>query len=1738
MSSLNPVPTDVLRLRVEFDAKVNYAMQQNDVPLIRRLHVDNIGVLPLRDLRIDIGAEPAFLRPWQRRLDLLAAGDTCTLEEPELLMSPEFLAASTERTRGLLQVEVFAGDQRLTSWSETLELLAWDEWGGLKSLPELLAAFVQPNHPALMPVLVDAARLLGIHSGSPALDGYQSRDPNRVAMMAAALYGALQNAGLVYASPPASFERVGQRLRLADQILDQKLFTCLDSACLFAGALEQCGLRPLLVLTRGHAFAGVWLSEDAFPDSVSDDGLRLRKYAELGELLVFETTLIPSSASFVEAVRQGRRQLDALDTFECVIDIHRARQSRIRPLPVHAARAGVIDGIAAPVTAFAVPEIAAPVRLEVPRTAATRLDFWRRKLLDLSLRNRLLSCGDNRKTLPIACPNLPELEDRLAQDTVFKVLPIPAEFSSRDPRSAEAHERRTGEDARAAVLRTAMASGRLHSLLPQDETQTRLTEIFRAARTALEESGASGLYLALGFLKWYETDKSDKQRLAPLLLLPVNLARPSMQEGFRLSHADEEPLINVTLLEMLRQDFEVSIASLDPLPQDEAGVDVPAVFRLVRSAVKDIPRWEVIDEARLGFFSFSKYLLWRDLQERRDALMENPLVRHLITRDGLPPSVGDVFPDARQLDAAYSPAQTWCPLDADSSQLAAVFAAAEGRNFVLEGPPGTGKSQTIANIISHGLAIGKTVLFVAEKQAALNVVHDRLKRNGLGDFCLELHSNKAEKAAVVRQLFQTLQVARAAEPAGWATVSARLAEHRIALNTYARVLHHRHGNDATAFEALSRLCGLRGTPEVRLRWASADALDAAGLDAARDTVQQMLGALRDTGQPLRHPLSMIAADLWSFGWQREVADLFDSSLRAITSLREALPTLAAYAGGDVGGLSWQALTVLDGLAACLPDAPRDWPPVADRAAEQRAEAAIGAWTAALARHQSARIEVARRWRLEQVPDSLPALREQWAQAAQRWFLPAWLQRRAVRAQLKVAARTPLAGPPPAVLADIDELIALRDEGRRLQAEAPVIAQTLTVARQRFADDQAALAAAEHWALGIRALAQRFAAAGPAPGTAVLADWLRSARAGRALPGSDGRAQARLADFRSTFANLCRQRRLLVETLHLTAGACIDDRAVAALANLEADVHRWQAALPQLRAWCAWRAVRGRAQSQSLAPLVDGIEREQFAIDELPRVFEASYWRWWSESLIDAEPALRSFSRRDHGRRIEAFREADHLHRSSTPQVVRARLAARVPPAREADKEIQKEFDLLAHEAGKQRRHLPVRQLVRRLPRTISRLAPCMLVSPISAAQYLDTGAFDLVIFDEASQIPIWDAIGAMGRGRQVIVVGDPRQLPPTNFFSRSESGDDEVEVEDLESMLDDCIAARLPWLTLDWHYRSRHESLITFSNRRYYEGRLLTFPSADGDSSGVRLQPVAGVYERAGSRTNPIEAAAVVAEVVRRLSDPVLGKASIGVVTFSQAQQTLVENLLDAERRRLPALDAFFGEDVTEKVFVKNLENVQGDERDVILFSICYGPDAEGRVAMNFGPLNRQGGERRLNVAVTRARRELVVFSTLRPDQIDLSRTRARGVQDLKIFLDFATRGAAALSSVNTVGDGDFESPFEAEVAAELRKLGWTVQPQVGCSGYRIDLGIVDPQRPGRYLLGVECDGASYHRARTARDRDRLREEVLQGLGWTLHRIWSTDWWENPQAQVALLHQRLQALVASFSAVERPGAID
>lgn len=586
------------------------------------------------------------------------------------------------------------------------------------------------------------------------------------------------------------------------------------------------------------------------------------------------------------------------------------------------------------------------------------------------------------------------------------------------------------------------------------------------------------------------------------------------------------------------------------------------------------------------------------------------------------------------------------------------------------------------------------------------------------------------------------------------------------------------------------------------------------------------------------------------------------------------------------------------------------------------------------------------------------------------------------------------------------------------------------------------------------------------------------------------------------------------------------RVVPWLNDRVADVNR-------LCEWVTYTAVRSDLLDLDLRVLVDEIEGGAVRLDEAPAAFLVRFYRLWLDAAYPRDPALANFRAEDHEALIGRFRELDHGHVRETYKRIRSRRLSSAPgvSSDSVTAPASSELGVLLRELNKKRRHLPLRQLFARIPTLLLKLKPCVMMSPLSVSTYLHSEdiRFDLVVFDEASQVRPHDGVCAVYRGSQLIVAGDQKQLPPTNFFERQtgdaaaddrgEGEDDEQadRLADFESILDVCSTLGLPRKRLRWHYRSRRESLIAFSNRHFY-GDLVTFPSVfdvDG-ASGVRLRLVENGRWQSGPSGgfNAAEARAtadMVIEHARTSPDQ-----SLGVITMNQRQQTLVLEEIEKRRRHHPELEEFFGDEREEPFFVKNLENVQGDERDVIFLSVGYAPDQTGRLAMRFGPLNNEGGERRLNVAVTRARLALTLVSSIRSNDIDLSRTEKVGAKLLKAYLDFAERGVAALASAVTEdGQRGPDSEFEAAVADALRAKGLDVRTQVGCGGFRIDLALADPKNPGRYVLGVECDGATYHSSATARDRDRLRQAVLEGLGWRMCRIWSTDWVRDPQRQVA-----------------------
>ncbi|HET6574670.1 MAG TPA: DUF4011 domain-containing protein [Fimbriiglobus sp.] len=586
-----------------------------------------------------------------------------------------------------------------------------------------------------------------------------------------------------------------------------------------------------------------------------------------------------------------------------------------------------------------------------------------------------------------------------------------------------------------------------------------------------------------------------------------------------------------------------------------------------------------------------------------------------------------------------------------------------------------------------------------------------------------------------------------------------------------------------------------------------------------------------------------------------------------------------------------------------------------------------------------------------------------------------------------------------------------------------------------------------------------------------------------------------------------------------------------------DLARWSRARAadthRLEEWVRYVQVRRDAAALGIESVVAEVCGGRIALDRAADAFRKRFLGLWLDALYEQVPVLREFAADGHDERIERFIRLDRRSIALAPARLRSHLLTHPNrPTTDGAAPPSSELGILLREANKKRRHLPLRKLFTQVPTVLPRLKPCLMMSPLAVSTYLNSPdvQFDVVIFDEASQVRPHDAVCAVYRAHQLVVAGDPKQLPPTDFFTRSVADDPDADDADegtagFESLLDVCLSLGLTRKRLKWHYRSRHEGLIAFSNKFFYNNDLVTFPSVDdGSQPAVRFEFVPdGRFE---SGVNVVEARRTAEQVIAHFRTT--PDRSLGVIAFSQQQQNRILDELEVQRKANPDLEGFFKEDRAERFFVKNLENVQGDERDFIILSVGYGPDAAGKVAMRFGPLNRQGGERRLNVAVTRARYAMAVVASMTSADIDLGRTQADGPRLLKAFLDYAERGPRALTEAITGANAaGFDSPFEQEVHDELRRRGLTVHRQVGCGGFKIDLAVTDPAAGGLYLLGVECDGRTYHSSATARDRDRLRQAVLEGLGWRLCRVWSTDWLRNREKQV-------QRVLAAVEAARRP----
>ena len=1352
----------------------------------------------------------------------------------------------------------------------------------------------------------------------------------------------------------------------------------------------------------------------------------------------------------------------------------------------------------------------------VEETPETRVDHWQRKLLDLTKRNPLLNVKSS--ALKLYCPDLGTLEDMLAGEAVFSFISVDKTPLMDSERSAEAFRLSTGND-----LHTEFALEQLNkkTLIVNDTSKrkdTKLIELLRKAKNDLEEGGSNTLFLALGMLQWQEVEGGKAFR-APLILLPVKLERRSANAPVKLRQLpDEEPIFNLTLIEMLQTDYDINLDTLrNELPEDDAGVDVLGIWEIVRHAIREQPGFIVREEVVLGSFSFAKYLMWKDLRDRTDLLKQSPFVKHLVDHPSDAYSQSNQFVDRNEVDRKIKPESFFAPLNCDSSQMVAVEASSHAQDFVLEGPPGTGKSETIANIISHNLALGRKVLFVAEKMAALQVVYRRMEKVGLSHLCLELHSNKVNKKSVLEQLNNAWTKREAASQSDWIAKAQKLEAVRHGLNSYVSELHKKHALGLSARDTMARVVRYQDEHALRLAWP--ENLQQAPVKVKAD-LDPFLQIARDLGIAFGEVedldprnFASITQQQFSNKWQADAVAIANRIAITAEQAELAVVSLADMLGTPIEQVTISTLEKLAGLSELAELAMAG---EVDFALKNGGQTRLGALAESITLHGELHNNVAAfghglKWSMLETYDWKGWI----SNRDQAKGLFGFMKRYRLRKTMRGAGLDKVAD------------LSILEVGLQAQETLKQLQNVSDKAEGAWTDVDASAADLKRiLENGERALSlfKSFVSAFPDP-TAPVSALHRQLIDGRDFSSDNSPVVSlarQVADYEQSLAEI---------TTDAERHSILVSRSDA-LGKIVHDFKMVSEHSQRLSRWCRWLSTKKRTYEYALDPLAEALENRVI----MPDACEDNAWTalciWLAPKLIDSSPQLVEFAGASHESTIERFRMLDADVSATTSEYIIAKTAGKVPDP--TGPTSAPEFGVLKREITKKSRHKPVRVLVNEMGSSLTDLTPCFMMSPLSVAQFLpaDFALFDLVLFDEASQITTWDAVGAIARGKNVIVVGDPKQMPPSNNFGRKE--DDDSDEGDLESILDQALAARLPHLRLTGHYRSRHETLIAFSNSHYYENQLTTFPSAETKKSAVSLHRVEGVYAKGKGQTNSIEAKAVVAEVVRRLERMLTQEKplkTIGIVTINSQQQRMVEDFLDEARRKNVELEQFFtARDDFDPIFVKNLESVQGDERDIIVISLTYGPTEKGAttMGMNFGPLNKQGGERRLNVAVTRATTEVLVFSSFDSSMIDLSRTQATAVEHLKNYLEFAERGPIALAEYSTANYGvdQFDSDFEKAVAMTLREKGWKVQTQVGVSKFRVDLGVIHPDKPGEYLAGIECDGATYHGSPSARDRDRVRQAILENLGWRIVRLWSTDYFAESDYHMGKIIERLEELLA------------
>ncbi len=1346
--------------------------------------------------------------------------------------------------------------------------------------------------------------------------------------------------------------------------------------------------------------------------------------------------------------------------------------------------------------------------LDSYRNLAQKIAKWKARLADTGRRNPLIKFRqDNLRSLEILTPEPDILFNHLTEKKKTLYFQSISNSQVIVP-SKQANATKNGIE--------------LGTRQTDNEQLKRLKKLCSIARLSLEERGVNSLFLAFGTLTWYDKDKPDEALVSPLILAPVKLVKVPKRDVYNISILEEDVVLNPTLSLKLKQTFGIEF------PEEEAIQDITyeELIIQIRQLLAEQETWEIQENVFLSLFSYAKAAMVRDLIENEDRIFAHPILQAIggdltayQARHQEPPS-------AFVLDSQIPPEKTFQILDADSSQQVVIEAAKSGSSFLVQGPPGTGKSQTIVNMISELISDGKSVLLVAEKDTALRVVYQRMVECGLNHVCLNLHhSGTTDKRKFVEDLSKTIQyiehLTQNSEEERHDNFFSQLTSTRQSLSSYLVGLHTKEQPlGKSPFELFGELLQMEreGVPDLDVIFTNFNQWTPDKLQEAKKLLDKLSGFLPFLKEEKTTIWAKSSLESYSYDVELELKEKIKDFQAVIQSIHKVTKKLENI-------LQVQELSNVQALQAYAP-ALSHLEKLPFKLPENWTNTSISKMQATLEILKSdvQIIEQGTRCQPEVFSQEFRDLCERFQKysdfAPFRFFefgydsdvakIKALCNIRSSISYSKLKQGTSQAL----------KIQSIKDQLRRTDYLPYQVFGSLLNPNISKTEDLKPIGDAIKW---LTDLQQYLPLLPNSLINSIVNDVSERQKVFELITkfkSSYSSISEKLKDFLLCYFN---ENDITDKYLPFS---CIS------FTDLDNFLSQMQDELPDLQSWLDYKQTCNDIDDLGTKKFLSALRESKINPKYWFPALEKLIYKTYLEAIFTQKSELRNFNFEVHERQIREFINLDF----SQLDIARERLKqihAECWLSWQETSTAKSELPKLKKEVNKKRQHLPIRQLLNDKQRGIRNLTrilkPCWMMSPLSVSQYIDANLihFDVLIFDEASQLRTEDVVSAIIRSDQVIVIGDQKQLPPTSFFSTGDVEDEDDENdESYESILDEC-SNFMSKYTLKWHYRSQDERLITFSNLNFYDSQLVTFPNPiQNPDLGVWFKHVPnGIYDRGGRRDNRNEAAIVAQLVLEHIQQA--SNQSLGIIAFSEAQADAIQEQIEILGKKYPKLEAFC-RDNSPQFFLKALENVQGDERDVILLSVGYARDAQGKLSLNFGPLNKKGGERRLNVAVTRAKNKITLVSSILAGDIDSTRTESKGVKLLRDYLDYAVSGGERLQGNFYSEKLDFGSPFEEDVYYTLIQhpllQNYKILTQVGCSGYRIDLAIAHNDHPGEFLLGIECDGATYHRSPTARDRDRLRQEVLERLGWRIHRIWSTEWFRNKSEQVRLLIERINQL--------------